>query len=638
MSLFISHSSADARAVKAFAARLRQQGYRSFFLSLDPKAGIAAGTSWEDELYRRIRLSRAVIAICSPNWLKSKWCFAEFAQARAMGKAIFTVKVARCRLDGPLVQMQAIDLTSSRTDGYERLWIGLREAGVDPQDELAWDPDRSPYPGLEPFSEADAAVYFGRDIEVQEGLDRLRAMRERSKEADAARLAMVLGPSGSGKSSLVRAGIAPKLARDPSRWIVVPAFRLGGAPIGGLADALRDAFARLPGGDRQAPDAAELRRQLLDPADGLAAVARRLVARTTHRDASVLLTVDQFEELLASDDEAGSFRTLLKIALAAPRAPLVAIATLRSDFLGAFQRSDLGGIPFTSIMLAPMAPEQMAEVIARPAERIGVEIEPGLVRRILAEAGTDDALPLLAFALRLAYERRGVPRRLTTADYERVGGLRGALEKRLQEILDLGLLPTDAERRLRDVFLTMVRINDEGQIARRSTAWRTTPPDVRPALERFVDARLLVSRVVDGERTLDTVHEALFRVWTPLAAWIRDNRPFLDWRRRLQGAIDAGALLPDESLPEAERWLHDRGESLDDAQRRFIDDSRARRDRRLAAEAESQRRELERERALRQAEETARHEAEQRTAEQAEAAREHRALAEEANRRLAETY
>ncbi len=354
----------------------------------------------------------------------------------------------------------------------------------------------------------------------------------------------------------------------------------------------------------------------------------------------MLLIVDQFEELLGGveNDEVRRFFRIMRLGLTAPGSPLLLAATLRSDFLGAFQQCDLRGMGFTSLMLPPMEPEQMSEAIARPAERAGVEIAPKLVRRILAEAGTDDALPLLAFALRTAYERRRDPKRLAADDYERVGGLKGAVEKRLKEILDLEPLSIEDERRLRDSFLRMVRFNDEGQIARRPIAWNTTPVEIRRVLDRLVDARLLVSREVKHERMLDTVHESLFRVWTPLATWIKDNRPFLDWRHRLQGAIDAGALLPDEALPEAERWLADRGESLDDVQRRFIEDSQARRERRLAEAAEIQRREVERERALRQAEETARREAEQRTAEQAEAAKRHQELAEEAQRRLAETY
>ncbi len=219
MSLFISHSSKDKRAASALATRLRQQGYQSFFLSFDPAAGIRAAAKWESEIYRQLRLSSAVIVLCSRHWLASKWCFAEFTQARSMDKAIFTVKIGPCRIEGALAEAQGVDLTTNRQDAYERLWDGLKQAGADPANEFEWNAERSPYPGLEPFSEEDAAVYFGRAEEIQEGIDRLRAMRKRARERDSVRITVVLGPSGSGKSSLVRAGIAPRLARDATRWL-----------------------------------------------------------------------------------------------------------------------------------------------------------------------------------------------------------------------------------------------------------------------------------------------------------------------------------------------------------------------------------------------------------------------------------
>jgi WD40 repeat protein len=635
--IFVSHSSKDKKAAKAIAARLRSKGYTSFFLDFDPSAGIPAARKWENEIYRQLKLSRAVIVLCSKQWLASKWCFAEFTQARAMGKEIFPLKIAPCKIEGPLAEQQIIDFTSSQKEAYERLWDGLKNTGADPKNEFAWSPDRSPYPGLEPFSEEDAAVYFGREAEVQEGLDRLRAMREHARDRDAVRIAVVLGPSGSGKSSLVRAGIAPQLARDSARWVVVPPFRPGGAPHSELAGALEEAYRRL---SLEQPRRRDAHKAVRGARARLADVGRDLVARSGNRQASVLLILDQFEDLLGGEvnKESRDFWRILRSGLAEPETPLLLLATLRSDFLGAFQQCELRGMSFTSLMLAPMAAEQMAEAIARPAERAGIEIAAKLVRRILAEAGTDDALPLLSFALRMTFERRADPFRLTADDYERVGGLRGAVEKRLREILSVQPLSPEDERRLRNCFLQMVRINEEGQIARRPIPWETTPAEVRPVLERFIAARLLVSRVVNQVRMLDTVHESLFRVWKPLELWLKDNRPFLDFRRRLQGAIDAGALLPDHALPEAERWIEERGESLDDAQRRFILESMERRDRRLAEEADARRRELERERALRQAEETARREAEQRATEQTEAARRQRELAEEANRRLAETY
>jgi WD40 repeat protein len=637
--IFISHSSRDKLKVKKLAVRLHQRGYK-FFLSFDPSAGIPAARRWESEIYRQLQLSSAVIVVYSKAWLASKWCFAEFTQARALRKAIFRLQISSCKIDGPLAERQAIDFTTNQKEAYERLWDGLRRAGVDPQKEFGWSPDRSPYPGMQPFSQDDAAVYFGREKEVQEGIDRLRWMRDHARTQDALRLMVVLGPSGSGKSSLVRAGIVPRLARDPANWLILPPVRPGTAPLAELLGVLEEVVGRLPAKQRRGMDATHLRQRLCNPGPGLANVARDLAARSGNRQASVLLIIDQFEDLLGADagDDSREFCRILRSGLVEPGSPLLLVATLRSDFLSTFQQGGLRASKFASQILGPMEAAQMAEAIARPAERAGIVIAADLVRQILAEVGTDDALPLLGFALRAAYERRSDPFRLGIDDYERVGGLHGAVKKKLNDILNIKPLLHEDERRLLSWFLQMVRFSEEGQVARRPVRWSNAPAKIQPALERFIDARLLVSREVNGERMVDAVHESLFRVWEKLANWIKDNRSFLDWHRRLQGAIDAGALLPETALPEAERWMEERSESLDDSQRGFILDGRARRDRRLAEEAQARQREMEQERALRQAEETARREAEVRASEQAEAAQRQRELANEAKRRLAETY
>ena len=192
-------------------ARLESEGHQSIFLDFDPADGIPAGRDWERELYQRIRSCRAMIVLCSRHSMASRWCFMEITHARALGKPLFAVRIEDCELDGVLTDHQVVDLTVDRETGFRRLFAGILAAGLDPADSFDWDGTRPPYPGLMAFQEEDAAVFFGRDEEVGQGLDLLN----RVHRLDERLLVMILGASGTGKSSLLRAGILPQLAATP---------------------------------------------------------------------------------------------------------------------------------------------------------------------------------------------------------------------------------------------------------------------------------------------------------------------------------------------------------------------------------------------------------------------------------------
>src|SRR5262245_32888175 len=171
--IFISHSSKDNAWAARIAAWLKVQGHQSLFLDFDPQNGIPAGRDWEKELYHQLRRCRAVIALLSENFTASEWCKGEAWIASNLGKSLFPVRIGPCGLTQMLRSFQAIDLTIDPDDGFQRLARGLAEAGLDPKDIFQWDSTRPPYPGLMAFQEADAPVFFGRDQEIQEGLDRL---------------------------------------------------------------------------------------------------------------------------------------------------------------------------------------------------------------------------------------------------------------------------------------------------------------------------------------------------------------------------------------------------------------------------------------------------------------------------------
>jgi len=221
-SIFLSHSNKDHEAVDRFKAMLRNRGYLSLFIDYDPEHGIPAGSVWERELYRNLKLSGAVIVLCSPDSMASRWCFAEIAQAKALGKAVFPVVISRCQVDNVLTDRQVIDLTvAGEEEAYKRLFDGLRAAGLDPGDNFDWDPTRPPFPGFLYFDEQDAVIFFGRDAETRQVIETLTRLQRQGEP----RLLLLVGSSGSGKSSVVRAGVLPRLAKDRPRWAVVAPFR-----------------------------------------------------------------------------------------------------------------------------------------------------------------------------------------------------------------------------------------------------------------------------------------------------------------------------------------------------------------------------------------------------------------------------
>src|ERR1035441_4123735 len=233
--IFISHSSLDGEQAARLLAWLHAQGFVSTFLDFDKERGLAPGADWERTLYRELSGADAVILILTKNWFNSKWCFVEFAQARALGKAIFPlIETPTGEKAFVSSDIQHLDLVKDREGGLARLQSALTRIALNTRGGYPWDQTRPPYPGLLAFDEADAAIYFGRDDDVGRLIERLNARRAQGGE----KLMVVLGASGSGKSSLLRAGIVPRLKRDPHNWIVLPPFRPQLHPLDELAQAV----------------------------------------------------------------------------------------------------------------------------------------------------------------------------------------------------------------------------------------------------------------------------------------------------------------------------------------------------------------------------------------------------------------
>ena len=526
--IFISHSSKDNAWAERVATWLTEQGYEGIFLDFDPQVGIPAGRDWEKELYYQLRRCRAVVALCSENFKASEWCISEVAIASNLGKSLFPLQISPCTAPSLLGKAQFTRFTEDPDEGFKRLARGLAEAGLDPKDIFQWDTKRPPYPGLMAFQEKDAPVFFGRGEAIQEGLDRLHNLRRYGGKS----LLLVLGASGCGKSSLVRAGIVPRLRRDPENWLVLDPFRPGLDPFAELADALAKAFVAHGTTKPEAPATAEeLQRQLED-----------LHRSSGQREATVVVSIDQFEELLgdggasaAAGDcqRAERFVAFLREAMQVKFGRLLVLATLRSDFLGAFQcHPKLLGLPFDDLKVGPMEVEGYTQVIEGPAQVAGLSLEPGLSQRLVADTLTADALPLLAFTLRELWEKYGSDGDLTITEYVALGGLECSVKQAADGVIKARTLSPEETQALRRAFFLMTRINEQGQYARIPARWKGMPTDAREVLERFVQARLLISGNESG--TIEVAHEALLRTWPTLKDWLDQGRQELEQQSRVR--------------------------------------------------------------------------------------------------------
>src|SRR5262249_12185212 len=331
--VFLSHSSTNNAEAVAIRNWLAAEGWNEVFLDLDPDRGIAAGERWERALNEAASRCEVVLFLISRNWLDSRWCLKEFNLARKLNKRLFGALIEAIGIDqlppDLIGAWQIVDLASGQDhtmfrvtlprtheevhvtfsqEGLMRLRTGLAKAGLDPRF-FAWpperDPERAPYRGLKPLEAEDAGIFFGRDAPIVEALDKLRGLRE----GVAPRLLVILGASGAGKSSFLRAGLLPRLARDDRNFLTLPVIRPDRAAIGGEAGLLHALEAALQA-HGLAHSRASLREAIAGGAEKLRPLLSQLVDKVFATTLSepgeetrpvIVLAIDQAEELFLGD-------------------------------------------------------------------------------------------------------------------------------------------------------------------------------------------------------------------------------------------------------------------------------------------------------------------------------------------------
>jgi WD40 repeat protein len=595
--IFISHSSTDKEQADALQSWLHAQGFLYTFLDFDKDTGIGAGDEWERTLYRQLAAADAVILILTEHWMASKWCFAEFTQARALGKSVIPLIETPTGGQFFASDLQYLDLVKDRDGALNRLRSKITEITLNTRGGFAWDNTRSPYPGLLAFDEADAPIYFGRDDDIRRLIERLNARRAQGGE----KLVLVLGASGSGKSSLLRAGLVPRLKRDQHNWIVLPTFRPQVYPLDELAQSIAQALGTPAAWkDWRAAFAAEdLRHTFFD-------LFRDLRAANRQNEAQILLVIDQGEEFFSGSDAAqtsGFFRVLN--ALLDPRLPFLAVMSLRSDYLGRLQQQPELEAAFEQFSLKPMPLDRVREIIEGPAKVANFAVDEALITAAIADARTEDALPLLAFALRELYDTAGSGH-LTVQAYRALGDahahlspLENAVRRKADEVLASAKPAPEDLQALKEAFIpAMVRVNPEGEYVRRPASMSALPPRALPLIESLARARLLTVVSEDGETTVEVTHEALLRKWPLLHGWLDEEREFIIGKDQLERDLleykrtppsqQTEALLTGLKLTRARAWLVSKKRQLSQPECEFIQAS-IRRQEAAAAQKEKSR-------------------------------------------------
>jgi WD40 repeat protein len=430
-----------------------------------------------------------------------------------------------------------------------------------------------PYRGLFAFREEDAPFFYGREAFTQILVDAVQKQP----------LVAVIGSSGSGKSSVVFAGLIPRL-RQEGKWRIV-SFRPGDRPLHALAAALISQLEPPMSRTDRLREVRNLAADLRSQDNALRDVVDDIVWEDS--DTRLLLVADQFEELYTLCRDAQERKVFLDRLLQAANSSLkfTLVFTLRADFLGQAlsYRPFADALQYADLKLGPMNREELQAAVEQPATMLGVTIESGLTERILAAVTAEPGdLPLLEFALNQLWAKQR-DAQLTHAAYEEIGGVEAALARYAEEAY--GRLNEEEKERARRIFIQLVRPGEGTEDTRRLATRTEVGEENWDLITRLASDRLVVSSrdQTAGEETVEIVHEALIGGWERLRLWIELDRSFRTWQERLRASLrqwqttsrDEGALLRGAPLAEAEGWLLSRPVELNSAERSFIEQSRS---------------------------------------------------------------
>lgn len=444
----------------------------------------------------------------------------------------------------------------------------------------------NPYKGLRPFQQADTGDFYGREALTNRLLSRME------ENLPGRNFLAVVGASGSGKSSAVKAGLIPTIrggaiggsenwfiaemtpGMNPLRELESTLLAISQQPVSGLGGMLRSGR------------------------DGLLKAVQAVAPNS-----DIFLVIDQFEEAftLAPEADCSKLLTLIAEACEPKESRVHVLVTLRADFLD----RPLGMPMFGDLLrrriefVLPLTPSELERAITGPIERIGLEVDPALIERINADVSEEPgALPLVQYALTEVFDRRS-GRMLSLSAYEKIGGVTGALARRADEVYQG--LTDDGKAAARQIMLRLLTLGEGKEDTRRraplSELVAVVPDNTirQTALDAFTRARLLTfdQDQATREPVVEVAHEALIREWHLLRSWLDDSRADVRQQRQLAAAAtewsesrrDDSYLLAGTRLSQFEEWATITDLMLTPLERDYLSISTAERQRREEAEA-----------------------------------------------------
>ncbi len=614
--VFVSYARSDEAAAAELNGWLRAQGLRTFF----DRRELRPGLPWVPALEDAIGRSDAVAILVGKHGIGNTQQYerelALVRRTRDVAFQVFPVLMPGC--DSPptgfLQLLTWVDFSKGTSilqqpNSLATLRGALRGEAIESSSVQALI---CPYRGLEPFREEDAPLFCGRDD----------AIRELIAQVQEHAVVAVVGASGSGKSSLVFAGLLPALRqeRDTRTWDVI-SFRPGASPLRALAAA----FGSSPDIVGPAEIDAYLEHEAAAYRDGDANKLTRIVSdrldSAPKRPDRLLIYVDQWEELYAmapaAEDkprlrqhsgDVEKFIALLVASASGARSRASVVLTVRADFYNSLIRNPLISalLPQQQVNVPPMGSSDLRSAIETPAKKAGLSFSPAkLVDQILNDVGSQEGrLPLLQFALKETWEKREGDH-LTAEAYTAVGGVAGAIEKTAQDAYKrLTLAQQDAARRL---FLRLV-MPGEGREDTRARSVIPDDPQQRDVINLFSNpkTRLLVTGFAplqgpaqagsDVRATVEVAHEALIQRWATLQEWVAKNRENLRARAAIlramaeweeKGNIDDYLLPTGVQLERSRALLKEPGDVPVDDIRNYVGRSIEKEQRRLKAEQDA---------------------------------------------------
>jgi tetratricopeptide (TPR) repeat protein len=635
--VFLSHSSADKPAVEALARRLAKEGIEPW---LD-KWHLIPGDPWQPAIEGALAESGTCAVFVGPSgfgpWQNEEMRAAIDQRVRESGRRFRVIPVLlpgaeraeRSSLPTFLAAATWVEFRDSLEDpdAFHRLVCGIRglEPGTGPGQALY--EGQCPYRGLRVFDIDDAAFFFGREALVEWLLNELRPA---TSDKSVNRFLAVVGASGSGKSSLARAGLVAALKHDgvpgSSRWPIAIS-RPGSDPLENLAVSLSKA-ADIGQGASALPDLIAA----FDKSEKTLHLTIRRLLPENAPDMRLVVVVDQFEEIFTlcrKDELRDAFvRNLLYAAKSAEGQTLV-ILTMRADFYAkcAANAELAAAMSDHHVLVGLMTEDELRRAIEQPVQRVGCEFDAGLVELLVRDVRDQPgALPLLQDALlELWKQREG--RRLTVKAYHEIGKLEGALQRRADATLKT--FSKDEQELCRLTFLRLTQPGEGTEDTKRRASMRElqslsgNPAAAEAIIQKLTDQALLTTEgnLSHDDACVEVAHEALIRNWPQLRKWIDADRAGLRARARLTEATrewrnsgcDPAYLYSGARLAVGEEWAESHPGELTIDEAEFV---------RCSREAQKQREttELEAARTLAEAQKQRAELSEQREQEQKEAA------------------